>query len=572
MKIIRYIALFLLVFVSSCGSHKKNAKDPVAGFSSAEYPYIENFHEGVRLKVRGQIDESIAMFEKCLVIKQDDDAVYYALSELYLLKNNKPKSEENILKAAKLDPKNIWYTQELAYMYFENGNYPEAVKNFEKLVKKEPRNVEWLYGYAESLVKVGKIAEAIKALDKTEDQIGSHPELSIQKFKLYVQLKQADKGILEIEKARKLFPGEPQLIATLVDYYFQNGKEDKAILMLEELVKASPGNGRAHLALADVYRQQGKQVKAYQELKAAFISGDVDIDTKMKILITIYETNSKIDPEVYELVDLVVKMHPTEAKAYSVKGDYLLRAEKEDEALKAYQEAIKYDKSLYPIWNQVLIMEYQSGKYEELYAHSKECLEYFPTIPTVYLLNGISAVQLKKYEEAIISLEIGQALVVNDKAIESEIYGQLGEAYFGLKNYEKGKLNYEKAIKLDELSSLIKNNYAYRLALAKIDLDRAERLIDEILILNPQVSHFIDTKGFILFQKGKHKEALEFYLKGYSLKPSDKIIVEHVGDGYALNGDKEKALEFWKKAKELGSTNKALNKKIENKEYYEPIY
>lgn len=568
----RTILLFLLVILASCGSLKKSDKKTDVAFSAAEYPYIEKFHEGVRLKARGEIDAAIVKFDECLLIKQNDDAVYYALSQLYLMKNDLTKSAEYIQQAAKLDPKNIWYTQEMAYMYFERGNFPEAVKNFEKLVKHQPRNVEWLYGYAESLVKVGKIAEAIKALDKTEDQVGIHPELTIQKFKLYVQLKQVDKGILEIEKARKQFPSDPQLMATLVDYYFQTGKDDKAITLLEDLVKASPENGRAHLALADVYRQQGKQAKAYEELKIAFVCEDIDIDTKMKILINIYESSQKIDPEVFELVELVVSQHPSEAKAYSIRGDYMLRADNEAEALKAYREAVKYDKTQYTIWNQVLIMEYQMAKYEELYVDSKECLEYFPTIPTVYLLNGISAVQLKKYEEAVISLETGKDLVVNDKAMESEMYAQLGEAQFGLKNYEAGKLNYEKAMKLDAKSALIKNNYAFRLALAKIDLDRAMLLIDEVLSVNSEVAHFVDTKGLVLFQLGKFKEAHIQFQKAYSLKPSDKLIVEHLGDSFSKEGNKDKALEYWLKAKELGSTNKALDKKIEKKEYYEPIY
>lgn len=567
----RIIPVFLLVLVTACGTTKKGSKE-TKQFSAANYPYIEKFHEGVRLKARGQINEAIAQFEQCLLIKQDDDAVYYALSELYLMKNDQLKSAEYIQQAAKLDPNNIWYTQEMAYMSFERGNFQEAVKNFEKLVKYEPRNVEWLYGYAECLVKVGKTVEAIKALDKTEDQVGKHPELSIQKFKLYVEIKQVDKGIQEIEAARKQFPDDPQLLATLVDYYFQNGNETKAIAMLEELVKASPENGRAHLALADVYRQQGKQAKAYEQLKMAFQCEDVDIDTKMKILINIHEASFKIDPEVYDLVDLMVTQYPEEAKAHSIRGDYMLRAAKETEALKSYKEALKFDKSQYPIWNQVMIMEYQNGNYADLFDDSKVCLEYFPTIPTVYLLNGVSAVQLKKYEEAIAVLEAGKELVVNDKSLESEIYGQLGEAYFGLKNTISGKENYEKALKIDSKSSLIKNNYAYRLALAKVDLDRAALLIDEVLKEDGEVAHFVDTKGFILFQQGKYSDALILFEKAYKLKPSDKIIVEHMGDGNVKAGDKDKAVEFWRKAKELGSTNKNLDKKIEKKEYYEPIY
>ncbi|MFN5785169.1 MAG: tetratricopeptide repeat protein [Flavobacteriia bacterium] len=571
MRLTHVIVFVSLVFLSACGSFKNKGKE-TKEFSAMEYPYIEAFHEGIRLKTRGQITEAITMFEKCLAMKQDDDAVYYALSELYLMKSEPIRSVEYIQKAAKLDPKNIWYIQELAYMYVEQGNNSEAVKNFELLVKEQPQNVEWLYGYAECLVKVGKVAEAIKALDRTEDQIGVYPDLSIQKFKLYVQIKQPEKGIQEIEAARKIFPDDPSLLATLVDYYFQTGKEVRAVSLLEDLVKATPENGRAHLALADVYRQQGKQAEAYVELKKAFTCDDVELDTKMKILINIHESSYKIDPEVYELVELLVIQFPLEAKAHSIRGDYMLRAEKEDEALKSYKEALKYDKKQYPIWNQVLIMEYQRTQFEELYADSKVCLEYFPTVATVYLLNGVGAVQTKRFDEAINVLETGKELVVNDKALESEMFGQLGEAYFQKNNIAEGKTNYDKALKLDPKSALLKNNYAYRLALARADLDKALTMIDEVLKEGSESAHYLDTKGFVLFQQNKFAEAMQLFEKAFALRSNDKIITEHIGDGYLKTGNKEKAVEYWKKARELGSTNKNLDKKIEKKEYYEPIY
>jgi tetratricopeptide (TPR) repeat protein len=65
---------------------------------------------------------------------------------------------------------------------------------------------------------------------------------------------------------------------------------------------------------------------------------------------------------------------------------------------------------------------------------------------------------------------------------------------------------------------------------------------------------------------------MTLFEKAFNLQPSDKIVVEHMGDAYFKTGNKDKALEFWMKAKELGSTNKNLDKKIEKKEYYDPNY
>lgn len=567
------ISLFLfLLILFSCGT-KKNADSTASNtVSMLEYPYIEKFHEGLRLKSKGEIDNAIKALNYCLTVKQDDDAVYYALSELYLEKKDLVKSAEAIQMAAKLDPENIWYTQEMAYMFFENNKFEEALKAFEKLVKKKPDNVDWLYGYAECLLRVGKINEAIKALDKTEEQVGKHPELAIQKFNLYMRIKEPQKALAEIEKARKEFPNEPQLIGTLVDYYFQTKQDAKAVSMLEELTKSDPNNGRAHLGLADIYRQQGRKKEYYLELKKGFVCSDVDIDTKMRILINIHGEPGKLPAEAFELINIMVEQHPTDSKAYSIQGDYFLKAEKEQEALVAYKNALKYDKSKFTIWNQVLIMEYQAGKYADLYLDSKECLELFPSIPSVYLFNGIAANQEKKYLDASTVLLAGKDLIVNDKVLEAEMYSQIGEAFFGQNKYSEAKDNYEAALVLDPGSTLIMNNYAYHLALAKIDLDKAEELIVKANSISPNQAHFVDTYGWILFQKGNYTKAKEHFEKAYSINPTDKIIVEHMGDASIKTGDTTKAIEYWKKAKQLGSTNKSIDKKIEKKEYYEPIY
>ena len=560
----------ILLLSAACGT--KKIADEHKTISKADYPYITKFHEGIRLKTTGRTSEAITKFEECLAIRQDDDAVYYALSQLELSAGNLEKSAEHILKASEIDPKNQWYIQELAYMYYERGEFEKSVANFERLVKIEPRNVDWQYGYAEVLTKTGDTDKAIEALNKTEDQVGVNPALSIQKYNLLMEAKSPTKALAELDAAKKVYPSDPQLIATYVDHYFKSNEMAKAVEMLKELVVADPNNGRAHLALADVYRQQGEEDKSFDELTLAFKSSDVDLDTKMKILINIHESSFKIDPEVYGLVDILVDSYPTEAKAHSIHGDYLLRAEKNDEALLAYKKALEFDKAQYPIWNQVLIMEYQNGDFESLYKDSKECMTLFSTATTVSLLNGVSANQLKKYSEAVDVLSAGKELVINDKPLEAEFYGQLGEAYFGLKDFTNGKKSYNKALNIDRESSIIRNNFAYRLAMHKEDLDLAESLALQAADAAPSHAQFLDTYGWVLFQKGEYDRALVQFKRAFLLNDTDKMTIEHLGDVHFKLGKVSEAIEYWNKAKELSSDNKSLDKKIADKKYYEPIY
>lgn len=565
-KIIQYS--FACVFLlAACGGTKDLAKKNES--IAPNNDYIEAFHQGVRLKATGRIEEAIEKFQQCLLIRQDDDAVYYALSELELMLDNKEASSNYIKKAAEIDPDNTWYIQELAYMYLNQKDYANANKNFDKLVEKAPDNIDWLYGSAQASMESGNLTKCMNAMNKIEEQLGFNPQVSLQKYSIYMEAGKHEEALNELTKAREVFPDEPSLIGTTVDYYYQTNQPDKAANMLEELVKADPENGRAHLALSDIYRKEANEEKAFESLKKAFESDNVDVDTKMGILIKVHETSYQIDPEIYELVDIMLEKYPNEAKAHSIHGDYLLSAEKEEEALAAYKKALDFDGNQYPIWNQVLIMEYQQGKHEELYQDSKRCLELFPSIATVYLLNGVSANQTKRYGEALEVLSVGKEMVFNDKAIGAEFLGQLGEANFGLKEYAEGKSYYKKALEMDPNSQLLKNNYAYRLANASMDLDLAESLISQVVLRAPSESQFLDTYGWVLFQKKEYKKAKAEFESAYAYNTNDETILEHLGDVYFKLNDLEKALVWWKRAQAIES-NELLEKKITDKKYYAP--
>jgi predicted negative regulator of RcsB-dependent stress response len=55
----------------------------------------------------------------------------------------------------------------------------------------------------------------------------------------------------------------------------------------------------------------------------------------------------------------------------------------------------------------------------------------------------------------------------------------------------------------------------------------------------------------------------------YSEDNPSAEVLEHYGDILFKTGEEEKALEQWRKAKELGSDSKTLDKKIKTKKYTE---
>jgi len=574
MKITNVILFTSALLVSACGS--KNSAQPYVAkkgktptHSQADFPYIEAFHSGMRYKIKGDVDAAIVAFTKCLDIKQNDDAVYFALSQLYQEKKNSTLAIQMMTKAAELDPKNIWYTEELAVLYYDNQQFEKAVPFFKKLVDKQPTNLAWLYGYGDCLLRTGKVNESIQVLNKAEDVMGKNPSLSLEKYNLYMNLKKDKEAVAELESILKVYPDEPQVIATLVDHYFKRNEIDKGVVFLKELVKADPENGRAHLTLGEIYRHNGKIADAFKEYNAAFKCQDIDIDTKMSLMINLQETPHATSKEAMDLADLMIIQHPNEAKSHSIKGDLLVMLEKEEEALRSYQTALTFDKKQFPIWNQVLILEYQIGLWEELYNDSKSCLEYFSTMPIVYLLNGVSANLLKKPTQAVESLSVGKSLLVGDKRMEAEFYGQLGESYFQLKEIDSAKMFYKEAIQKDPESNLLKNNFAYRLATSKTEMELAMSLINQAITRSPSQANYYDTRGWIYFQQGKFDNALTDFMKALELEPKNATYLEHIGDALIKSNQKDKAIEKWEEAVINGSKSETIQRKIVTKTYHE---
>ena len=99
------------------------------------------------------------------------------------------------------------------------------------------------------------------------------------------------------------------------------------------------------------------------------------------------------------------------------------------------------------------------------------------------------------------------------------------------------------------------NNYAYYLSLAGENLRRAEQLSAKTVEAEPKNSTFLDTYAWILYRQGSYSLA-KFYIERAidNLDPEEdnSVLYDHYGDILQASGEKEKAVEMWRKAQELG--------------------
>ena len=113
------------------------------------------------------------------------------------------------------------------------------------------------------------------------------------------------------------------------------------------------------------------------------------------------------------------------------------------------------------------------------------------------------------------------------------------------------------------------NNCAYFMAESGMDLDRAAELSRQSLNIAPDNESSLDTYAWIMFKKSDYKEAKSFIDKALELTESPSAeLYQHAGDIYFMNGDPDKALEYWEMAAELDPDDALLQKKIKHKTYF----
>ncbi|HET6245392.1 MAG: tetratricopeptide repeat protein [Bacteroidetes bacterium] len=587
----RLIFLFLILFsftgFISCKSNKslveKNSeeKPPKNNLKKGELTERDNlkyqysFHTANKEKILGNYDLAANLYAQCIKIDNTKATPFYELAGIYTLMGKNEFALEFAKQAAEIDPSIQWFSLQYANLLQKNGQHNKAVSIYEKMVKMWPGNIDYNLELANAFLLSGKTSEAMKVYDRVEALTGISEEISIQKQRIYISKGNHEKAVEETKKLIVAFPNEPRYYGMLADLYQSKGMDEKALETFNLILEFDPNNPYVHLSLADFYNRKDENEKAFVHLEKAFLNVELDIDTKVKILLSYYvitESKNDLKDEAFELAINLIKTHPKEAKSFAIYGDFLLREKKYVEAREQFRKAILYDKDKFVIWNQLLLLDSELNDFEAMEKESEQAIELFPTQPSLYLFNGIANIQLKNYTKAVEMLETGVILVIDNKPLKAQLYSSLGDVYNMQKKHPESDGSYELALAIEPNNYYVLNNYSYYLSLREEKLDRAAEMSKRSNELKPNNASFLDTYGWILYVQGNYPEAkiwLEKALENGGAQSS--VILEHYGDTLFKLNEKQEAVQFWEKAKKAGGNSEQLDKKIKEKRIVEKL-
>ncbi|MPR33621.1 tetratricopeptide repeat protein [Cytophagaceae bacterium SJW1-29] len=520
--------------------------------------------EGMKYMMMDEPSRALPVFEKLVKASPSDAAGHFMLASALLKLDRATDALPHATLALGADPTNSYYAAQLGEIYVKQKNYSEAAKIYEKLVSQNPTNVEYGVELAAMYVFNDQFDKAIATYDQMEKSMGVTEEITHQKEQLYLRLNKFDKAI---EEANKLIASEPSELdyrIELAELLIANERIDEAVAPLEEALRLNPDEAQAHVLLADIYRRKGDVEKTNRELQVVFANPNLDAEPKVRVL-SGYLTMLKTDKDREDAANLarqLVETHPKESRALVLYADMLVQQGRKAEARDVYVRAAHVNSSVYEVWGAVLQLDGELNQADSLLVHSEQALEVFPNQGMIWYSNGSAQLMKRNYKRAVSSLEESRRLMENAE-MKLLINAQLGDAYNGLGDNAKSDASYELVLKDDPNNDHVLNNYSYFLSLRKDKLDLALQLSERLVQKNPDNATFLDTYAWVLYIRKDYKKAKTFLEKAVQAKEGvSGTIVEHYGDVLFQLGEREKAVEQWKKAKTMGETSDLLEKKI----------
>lgn len=526
-----------------------------------------------REALTGNSKEAMSMLNKYIDRYPQDPVGLFELGQLEASQKIYADALTHVRRATTLDPENTWYQLFLAELDQLTGNLGEASTIYEKLIVKYDGNMDYLYQLAALYIQQEKFPDAIRIYDKIEAKNGVSEEISIQKQKICLHENDLKGAERELKKLIDAFPADSHYLSILAEFYMANGMPEKALVTYKHISAMDPENPYIHMSLADYYRKTGEKEKAYEELKLGFANPNLDIDSKVSILLSFYSVNqiyNDLKEQAFTLSGILTKTHPNDAKAWSIYGDLLAQDKKFPEARNAFLKVISLDSSKYAVWEEVLRLDAQLGDFPHLASASQRAVELFPDQPLPYLFSGLAGFQLKNYEAALKAMTAGAKMVADNDELLAQFYMYIGDTQHALKNDDEAFKAYDKSLKYKDDNAYVLNNYAYYLSVRGTDLTRAEQMAKKAVSMDPENASFQDTYGWVLYQLGKYDQAREWI--GKALKDKEGVsaeVMEHYGDVLSKLGDQAQALEYWQKAKKKGEGSALLDKKIAEKKLFE---
>ena len=478
---------------------------------------------------QGDVKQALAHVEKSLRLDPKQQEAYFLLASLHVGLNQLEEATREYERILTLDPENREARLFLATLYAQQRRYPKAIRTVQELLRLDPQLVVGYYYLGRIYLETGRLADAKKEFLRV---LTMDPKFVPAMFDLGVTLE-------------------------------REHQYSRALSMYRRILRAHPRNSKVWTSIARLYlimNRYGDAQKAFQKVRE-LERNDPAADFNIALICL----EQKLPEEAIRLLRPLLSLPRYQeraryfiAMALEAKGD--LKA-----AALEYQLVGRESEFFIQARLRMAYLTFHMGNKERARQILNELLTQAPKQEEIYLTNSYFYEEDNQWDLAIQALTAGLGKVERPQ----EIYFRLAVLYDKQNNRTESIQQIKKVLELDPNNADAQNFLGYSYAEAGVNLDEAEKLIQEALRDKPNSGHIIDSLGWVYFKKGQYDKAVVELERAHRLMPQDGTVAEHLGDAYFKQKRYRDALRIYRQALTLENANTStLRKKINQVEIF----
>jgi tetratricopeptide (TPR) repeat protein len=483
------------------------------------------------------------------------------------------KEYENVIAA---DPKATLPRLRLANLYVRAGDLEAANKQCAAVVAASPQNVEARLLWAGVLTALERDDEALVQYDdvlklepdnqeaylylgalhakhnRTEEALATFEKLieinpsSVLAYYYVGRVQAMRKAYPEAEKAfreaLRLSPRSEQIVTALAFVYQLQGEKDKAIAVYKDFLRGSPKSVTIRRRLGGLLVGERKFDEALEQLQEIEGLETDPSETRIKIGLVSFEKGDH-DGAITSF-NLVLASNPDDDRVRYYLAVAYAAAKQPAEAIREFSQIPSGSRYYVDARIQLGTLYQQVDAVDAGIASINEALEHQPD--NTELLGVLASLHRDKKDlpEAIAILNRMVALdPENDR-----MFFTLGALYDEAGDQENTVRAMRRAIEINDHNAAALNYLGYTFVDDGERLDEAEQLIRRALELEPNEGFYVDSLGWLYYQRGEYVVAIEHLENAVELSGDDPTISEHLGDAYDKADRAQDALRLYRRA------------------------
>jgi len=553
------MSILVMFFLLACKTSKQT------GLEFVKNNHVESkkkLYEAQISKLHGDRDAHLEALYKCIENSPNSGA-FFQLSKDFFDKKEFETALIYINKAIKIDENEVWFWVQRAKILTSLSKLEEANLDLKRVIQISTFYPEFYLSVINNLINNKKFDLAIILLSELEKKFGLDELIVFTRNSIYSLQGNHSLIVKEIEKLESAFPYNLKYKIILADEYLKVSDTLRAGAVYRNIYKDHSLEEIVVLGYLNYLKIVGKHDRYLKIINDVISQKSFSTESVDKLLMSLdmdqtFSADSK--SEVYKkAIDSGLDSYT----AYSLTANALVESEKYSEARKYLVKAIGINASEYKSWEQLLILDEKLNDHANLKIDSENAAEYFPNQPVIFLYQGIALLNLNLLDKSIEALEYGKSLVFDNKKQEARFHYYMAEVYVLKEKWNEAFDHFQIAITIDEESCFIRSKYAYYLLKNNLKLMEAESMIKKCLLTFPDKRDMIIIQAYLFYRKGEFLKAKETYFPVINsvskLRPNE---IEFYGDILFKNNEKESAVDYWKKALNMGGSDQDLMEKI----------